>query len=165
VAGNPDSVLVTFCPNTAQGYSGTITPSQTTLPSMVTASAPTFNPTTVTLSQSACGTTTLTFDTVARPVNTGSLLRRSSFYAAWLPIGGLSLVGLGIGASRKRRRWLIGMVLCLIAGAILLQSACGSSSTSTTTTGGTLAGQYTITIVGAAGTGASHSIPVTVTVQ
>jgi len=102
---------------------------------------------------------------VARPVNTGSLLRRRSFYAAWLPIGGLSLVGLGIGAGRKRRRWLVGAVLGLIAGVILLQPGCGSASTSTATPGGTIAGTYWITIVGSAGTEASHSCQVTLVVQ
>jgi ammonia channel protein AmtB len=90
-------------------------------------------------------------------VNTGSLLRRGSFYAAWLPIGGLSLVGLGIGAGRKRRRWLAGAVLGLIAGIILLQPGCGSASTSTATPGGTLAGRYIITITGSAGTEATHT--------
>ena len=157
-AGNPASIQVNFCPtNTNLGYSATITPSQTTSPSMVTATTPTFSPTTVTLSGSACGTTTLSIATVARPVTTGSLLRRGSVYATWLPIGGLSLVGLGIGAVRKRRRWLVGVVLGVIAGAILLQLGCGSASTSTTTAVGTAAGPYYITIVGSAGTGASHS--------
>ena len=82
-----------------------------------------------------------------------------------LPIGGLSLIGLGLGASRKRRRWLVGAVLCLIAGAVLLQSGCGSSSSGVTTGGGTQAGTYIITITGSAGTGASHNTQVTLTVH
>ena len=162
-AGETATIQVVFTPNPQ--YSATITPSQTTSPAMVVASSPIFNPTTVALSGSASGTTALTIVTVARPVTTGSLLRRSSFYAAWLPIGGLSLVGLGIGAGLKRRRWLVGAVLCLIAGAILLQSGCGSSSSSVTTGGGTQAGTYTITITGSAGTGASHNTQVTLTVS
>jgi len=160
-AGDTATIQVTFCPTNGTNYSATITPSQTTSPSMVTATTPTFNPTTVTLSGSACATTTLSIATVARPVPTGSLLRRGSFYAAWLPIGGLSLVGLGIGVGRKRRCWLVGAVLCMIAGVILLQSGCGSSSTSVTPSGGTAAGTYTITITGSAGAGASHTAPVT----
>ena len=162
-AGETATIQVVVTPNPQ--YSATITPSQTTSPAMVVASSPIFNPTTVTLSGSASGTTALTIVTVARPVTTGSLLRRGSFYAAWLPIGGLSLVGLGVGAGRKRRRWLVGAVLCLIAGAILLQSGCGSSSSSATTGGGTQAGTYTITITGSAGTGASHNTQVTLTVS
>ena len=157
-AGQPASIVVTFCPSVpSDGYSATITPTDTITPSMTTASTPTFNPTTVTLSGSACAPTTLTIQTVARPVTSASLLRRGSFYATWLPIGGLSLIGLGIGASRKRRRWLIGAVLCMIAGVILLQPGCGSASTPSTTPIGTQAGTYNITITGSAGTGASHN--------
>jgi hypothetical protein len=155
--GDAATIQVAFCPNSDLGYVGTITPSQTTAPSMVTATSPVFSPPTVTLSGSSCGTTTLSIATVARPVNTGSLLRRGAFYAAWLPIGGLSLIGLGLGAGRKGRRWLIGAVLGLIAGLILLQPACGSASSSTTATGGTQAGTYQITILGAPSSVASHS--------
>jgi hypothetical protein len=164
-AGDTATFQVVFTPTSQYGYNATITPSQTTSPSMVTAATPTFTPPTVTLSGTAQGTTTLSIATVARPATTGSLFRRGSFYAAWLPIGGLSLVGLGIGAGRKRRRWLVGAVLCLIAGAILLQSGCGSSSSSTTTPGGTAAGTYTITITGSGGTGASHNYPVSLVVR
>jgi hypothetical protein len=168
-AGDPPSASTfkfNFCPtDTILGYSATITPSQTTSPAMVTATTPTFNPTTVTLSGSGCQTTALSIATVARPVPVASLFRRGSFYAAWLPIGGLSLVGLGIGASRKRRRWLAGAVLCLIAGAILLQSGCGSSSSGVSTGGGTQAGTYIITVTGSAGTGASHNTQVKLVVN
>jgi len=159
-AGDTATFQVVFKPTSSLGYNATITPGQTTSPSMVTQPAPTFTPLTVTLSGSGSAPTTLSIATVARPVVTGSLLRRGSFYAAWLPIGGLSLVGLGIGAGRKRRRWLAGAVLGLIAGIMLLQLGCGSSSSSTTTGGGTQAGIYTITITGSAGTGASHNTQV-----
>ncbi len=169
VDGAPIIIQVEFCPTAASiaygGYSASITPSQTTSPSMVTATTPVFTPTPVVLSGTACQNTALSIQTVARPVTTSSLLRRGSFYAAWLPIGGLSLAGLGIGASRKRRRWLAASVLGLIAGAILLQSACGSSSTSTSPGGGTQAALYTITITGSAATGASHNAQVLVTVD
>ena len=164
-AGDTATFQVVFAPTSNLGYNATITPSQTTSPAMVTATTPIFNPTTVTLSGSASATTTLSIATVARPVVTGSLLRRGSFYAAWLPIGGLSLVGLGIGAGRKRRRWLAGAVLCLIAGAILLQSGCGSSSSGVSPGGGTQAGVYNITVTGSAGTGASHNTQVTLVVH
>ncbi len=160
---------ITYCPTTYSlgfgGYSGTITPSQTSNPSIVTATTPTFNPTTVTLSGTACGSTVMTIATVARPITTGSLLRHGSFYATWLPIGGLSLAGLGIGVSRKRRRWLIAAILCLIAGIIVLQPGCGSASNTATTSGGTQPGNYIITVSGAAATGASHNIPVTLQVN
>ena len=159
-AGDTATFQVVFKPTSNLGYNASITPSQTTSPAMVTTTTPTFNPTPITLSGSASATTVLSIATVARPVVTGTLLRRGAFYAAWLPIGGLSLVGLGLGAGRKRRRWLAGAVLCLMAGAVLLQSGCGSSSSSTSTGGGTQAGIYTITITGSAGTGASHNTQV-----
>jgi hypothetical protein len=156
-AGQAVAIPVSFCPTSTFGYSGTITPTDTISPSMVTASTPTFTPTSVTLSGSSCQGTSLTIATVARPVTTGSLLRRSSFYATWLPIGGLSFLGLGIGAGRKRRRWLIGAVLSLIAGAILILPGCGSASTTTPTGGGTQPGTYYVTISGSAGTASSHT--------
>jgi hypothetical protein len=159
-AGDTATFQVVFKPTSNFGYNATITPSQTTSPAMVTATTPIFNPTTITLSGSASASTMLSIATVARPVPVASLFRRGSFYAGWLPIGGLSLLGLGLGAGRKRRRWLAGAVLCLIAGAILLQSGCGSSSSSPSTGGGTQAGIYTITIQGSAGTGAAHSTQV-----
>ncbi|MGO9167645.1 MAG: SBBP repeat-containing protein [Candidatus Sulfotelmatobacter sp.] len=168
-AGDTATIQVNFCPTTSSitygGYSASITPSQSTSPSMVTATTPTFTPTPVVLSGAACQNTTLSIATVPRPVSVSRLLRRGSFYAAWLPIGGLSLVGLGIGASRKRRRWFAAMVLGLIAGATLLQSACGSSSSSTSPGGGTQAAFYTITITGSAATGASHNTQVQLTVH
>jgi len=166
-AGQPATFNIQFCPtNTQRGYSGTITSSQSTLPSMVTSPAPSFLPTSVPLSGSACGFTALTIPTVPRPVTQGSLLRRGSFYATWLPIGGLSLVGLGIGAAgrRRRRRWLAGALLGLIIGIILLLPGCGSASSATASQGGTAAGVYTITIEGSAGTGAAHSQVVTLQV-
>jgi len=111
----------------------------------------------ITLSGSGSETTTLSISTQARPVTTGSLLRGHPFYAAWLPVGGLSLLGLGV-AGRKRRRWLAGALLGLVAGILLLQAACGSSSSPNTNTG-TPAGTYVITITGSSGT-VSHNTTV-----
>ena len=144
-------------------YNATITMSQSSSPSITTATTPTFTNPTVTLSGTAQGTTTLNIQTVARPVNTGSLLHRS-FYATWLPIGGLSLVGLGIGAGSRRRRWLAGAILGLIVGIIMLLPSCSSSSTPASAPGGTSAGQYTITITGSSSGSASHNAIVTLNV-
>jgi hypothetical protein len=102
---------------------------------------------------------------VARPVTTGSLLRRGSFYATWLPLGGLSLIGLGIGTGRKRRRWLLGSALLLIAGMLFLYPGCGSSSNSVSPTGGTVAGTYNVTVTGSASTGSSHNTLVQIRVN
>ncbi|MFZ0562689.1 MAG: SBBP repeat-containing protein, partial [Terriglobales bacterium] len=171
-AGDTAAIQVVFAPaaeDGSLGYIATITPSDTISPSMVTSPTPTFNPINVPMTGQTSGSTTLSIGTVARPVNSGSLLRRGSFYASfyatWLPIGGVSLIGLGIGAGRKRRRWLLGAVLGLVAGVILLLPSCGSNSNVATSTGGTLAGTYIITIEGSAGTGSSHSCQLNLTVN
>jgi hypothetical protein len=168
-AGDTAAIQVVFQPAPTNGgvpYIATITPSDTISPSMVTSPTPTFNPINVPLSPTTTtGSTTLSIGTVARPVNSGSLLRRGAFYAAWLPIGGVSLIGLGIAAGRKRRLWLMGALLGLVAGVILLLPSCGGNSNVATSTGGTLAGTYIVTIEGSAGTGSSHSCPVTLTVN
>lgn len=171
-AGDTATFQVIFTPSSPLGYNATITPSETTSPALVTAATPTFNPTTVTLSGSGQQTTTLSIPTVARPVTTGSLNHHGSFlsgfsarYATWLPIGGLSLATFGIGLSRKRRRLLIGSVLCLIAGAVIVQSACGSSSSTNRASGGTQAGTYIVTISGTAGSSATHTFQVQLTVN
>ena len=163
-AGDLASFPITLTPQPS--YNATITMSQTTSPSIVTATTPTFTNPTVTLSGSGQGTTTLNIQTVARPVTTGQLFHRSSlFYATWLPIGGLSLVGLGIGVGRKRRRWLGVAAFGLVASLILLQPACSSSSSSTTTTTGTQAQTYTVTVTASPSIGGAHNIPLTLIVQ
>ena len=165
-AGDKAIFQVIFTPTSNLGYNAAITPGAPTFnPSMVTASTPAFNPTSVQLSGSGKQTTALTIVTVPRPVPVGNLLRRGSFYATWLPIGGLSLVGLGIGAGRKRRRWLVGVVLAMIAGAILLQSGCGSASSSTTPNGGTQAGTYIVTISASPASVTAHTCTATLIVN
>ena len=161
-AGALASFPITLTPEPS--YNATITMSDTISPSIVTATTPTFTNPTVTLSGSGTGTTTLNIQTVARPVTTGAWFRRGPFYATWLPIGGLSLVGLGIGASRKRRRWLAGALLGLVASLILLQPACSSSSSPTSPSGGTQAGPYTINVIGSPSTGGSRNATLTLNV-
>ena len=160
-AGQSASFVATLTP--MPEYSSTISMSQTISPS-ATGMTFTFTSSTVTLSGSGSQTTTLNVATTARPVNTGSLLHRGPLYATWLPVGGLSLLGLGVGAGFRRRRWLAGTLLGLVAGIILLQPACGSSNSTTPVTGGTAAGTYTITITGSSGS-VSHNAPVTLIVQ
>jgi hypothetical protein len=158
-AGESTSYVVTLSP--LPTYASAISVSDTGLP---TASTGTFTATSVTIAGNSPATTTLNISTTARPVNTGSLLHGGPLYAAWLPIGGLSLLGMGIGTGFKRRRWLVGMLLGLLAGLIVLQAACGGSSSSPTPTGGTPAGTYTVTITGSSGS-ASHNTRVTLIVN
>jgi uncharacterized repeat protein (TIGR01451 family) len=158
-AGESTSYVVTLTP--LPTYASAISVSDTGLP---TASTGTFTATSVTIPGNSPATTTLNIKTTARPVNTGSLLRGGPLYATWLPVGGLSLLGLSVGAGFKRRRWLAGMLLGLLAGLIVLQAACGNSSSTPTPTGGTPAGTYPITITGSSGS-ASHNTRVTLIVN
>ncbi|MBI1741317.1 MAG: SBBP repeat-containing protein [Candidatus Koribacter versatilis] len=158
-AGESTSYVVTLTP--LPTYANAISVSHSALP---TASTGTFTSSSVTISGSSPATTTLNIKTTARPVQSGSLLHSGPLYATLLPVGGLSLVGLGLGAGFKRRRWLAGTLLGLLTALIVLQAACGNSSTSPTPTGGTPAGTYTITLTGSSGS-ASHNYQVTLIVN
>jgi hypothetical protein len=51
------------------------------------------------------------------------------FYAMWLPIAGMSLVGMGFSSSRSRRKRLLGFLMIgMVMTALLLIPACGGSS-------------------------------------
>ncbi len=165
IAGQLAVIDVTLTPDATLGYNASLTITQSPSPSMVTNPSPTFTINPVILTGTSAQGTVLNIQTVPRPVNSGSLFRHKAFYAAWLPIGGLSLVGLGIGAGRKRRRWIIGMLLGLLAGLILLQPACSSGSSAAQSGGGTQAGVYFITITASAGSNAAHQTIVSLTVN
>jgi uncharacterized repeat protein (TIGR01451 family) len=162
-AGESTSFVVTLSPIPPPNatYPSAISMSQTGLP---TASTGTFTTSSVTIPGTSPATTTLNVSTTARPVNTGHLQRSGPLFATWLPVGGLSLLGLGVGAGFKRRRWLAGMLLGLLAGLILFQAACGNSSSSTTPSGGTPAGTYIVKVSGASGS-VTHTQQVTLIVN
>ncbi|MGB8987771.1 MAG: SBBP repeat-containing protein [Candidatus Sulfotelmatobacter sp.] len=97
------------------------------------------------------------------------------FYAMWLPIAGMSLIGVGFSSAGSRRKKLLGfLMVAMVMAALFLMPACGSSSNSGGGGGGgggctgcTPAGSYTVTITGT-GTDASattHSTTVTLTVN
>ncbi len=93
------------------------------------------------------------------------------FYAMWLPIAGMSLIGVGFSSAGSRRKKLLGfLMVAMVMAALFLMPACGSSSNSGGGGGGgggTPAGSYTVTITGT-GTDAAattHSTTVTLTVN
>ncbi len=97
------------------------------------------------------------------------------FYAMWLPIAGMSLIGVGFGSAGSRGKKLLGfLMVAMVMAALFLMPACGGSSSNSGGGGGgggctgcTPAGSYTVTITGT-GTDAAattHSTTVTLTVN
>jgi hypothetical protein len=76
------------------------------------------------------------------------MIRRSSmFYALWLPVPGLVLIGLGFGSRSSRQKNLMGfLLLWTVLASLIVLPACGSSSSGGNS--GTPAGTYTVTISG-----------------
>jgi hypothetical protein len=121
----------------------------------------TFNPNPV---PTGVTTSTLTISTYGPITTTGGLIRpRSfygSFYAMWLPLPMLAVVGLGAAAGGKRARKIWGLIaLFVLSGTLLLMPACGNNTSTTTTTpnGVTPNGNYTFTISGVDSTGVVSS--------
>lgn len=107
-----------------------------------------FNPTSL---SNASGTSTLTISTVGASSFLIPIGLRSLFYAMWLPMLSLTLIGNGVNWSRKKLlRIALTCVVCL--GLIVLPS-CGGGGNSNGGggSGGTPAGTYTISISASAG--------------
>jgi len=89
------------------------------------------------------------------------------FYALWLPLVGITLVGARFGSRHKK---LLGLLLAgLTISSLLTLSACGGSGSGNGGGGGsgstgTPAGTYTITVAAAAGS-TVKTTTVTLTVQ
>ncbi|MGC1452672.1 MAG: hypothetical protein WA830_21795 [Candidatus Sulfotelmatobacter sp.] len=95
-------------------------------------------------------TSTLTISTYG-PVTTGSSTLPRSFYALWMPVPMLALVGLGaaVGGKRSRNAWGL-LALFVISGAVFLMLSCATNNTTSTTTpnGVTPNNTYTLTVMG-----------------
>jgi uncharacterized repeat protein (TIGR01451 family) len=110
------------------------------------------------------GSSTLNITTTARPILpvTTSLLTRH-FYALWLALPGLTLLGVGAGSNRRRRRILGILLFCALFAMLLLQPACSSSNTQLPVSG-TPAGTYQITVTAVSGSDTKSS-SITLNVQ
>jgi hypothetical protein len=95
-------------------------------------------------------TSTLTISTFG-PITTGANSTHNNFYALWISLPMLGLVGFGAAAGRKRSRkaWTL-VAIFVVSATLLLVPACGNNSTTSSTTpnGVTPANAYTFTIVG-----------------
>jgi uncharacterized repeat protein (TIGR01451 family) len=140
-AGSTAVYIVTLTPHPV--YGSNISLSVSGLP---IASGFSFTTNPVTLSNVSAATSTLNITTTARPVTTASSgAWTRPFYAIWLAIPGMALLGYGAGSGRRRRRIAGILLLCALGLVTLLQPGCSKRST-TTTTGGTPAGTYTIVL-------------------
>lgn len=147
-AGATASYTVTLRPFPI--YASSISLSCSGLPTAATCN---FTTTPVTLQVQGPGTSTLNITTVARPVvRPAASLRTRHFYAIWLALPGFTLVGLGLGGGRRRRRIVGILMLCALFGLLLLQPACSGGSNSQTPVSGTPPGIYTITVSATSGT-------------
>jgi hypothetical protein len=94
-------------------------------------------------------TSTLTIRTYG-PTITGAVAHPRSFYALWMPVPMLALVGLGaaVGGKRSRKAW--GWLgLFVIGGALFLMPACGNTTPTTSALNGvTPNNTYSFTVVG-----------------
>ncbi len=114
----------------------------------------------VTLQSSSGSTVTMDIPTTARPVTPTASLFKRQFYAFWLAIPGVAILGIG---SDRRRRKIVGIsMLCMIFALLLFLPACNHSTTQTPSSG-TPAGTYVITVTASSGTN-SKSQTVTLTV-
>jgi hypothetical protein len=110
-------------------------------------SASSFSPDSVTPTTSGASSA-LTITTTGP---SGAMLQpRKFFYAMWLPVAGLSLVGLGFGPAGSRRKKLLGLLMIgMIMAALFVMPACGGGNKGGGGgSGGTPAGSYTVTITG-----------------
>jgi hypothetical protein len=84
------------------------------------------------------------------PVVTGARAHPRMFYALWLPVPLLGLVGIGAATGGRRARKAWGLVaLFVVSASVLLMPACGNTTNTTSTPNGiTPANTYTFTIVG-----------------
>jgi len=133
-------------------------------------SASSFSPTSVTPTTSGANST-LTITTTG--ASAAISLPRKFYYAMWLPIAGLSLIGMGFSSAPSRRKKVLGFLMIgMVMAGLFLMPACGGGSSSGGGGGGgcsgcTPAGSYTVTITGT-GTDANattNSTTVTLTVN
>jgi Domain of unknown function DUF11/Beta-propeller repeat len=107
--------------------------------------------------------TVLVINTTARVTTTTELRKRGQgFDGVWLPLSGLTLLGMGFGASRKRRLLML-LLFAGFFGLTFLQPGCGSTAP-VSTTSGTPAGTYLVTVTATSGS-ATRNATVTLVVQ
>jgi uncharacterized repeat protein (TIGR01451 family) len=166
-AGVPAVFTATVTPSANNGFPGSVTLScSTALPTGATCLPGSNNP--IPNLNTGAQSAQLVINTTARVTTTTGHLHgigRTPFYALFLPVSGLAMLGVGLSGRGSRRRRLL--MLVLLGGffaLILFQPACSSSKQTSLTTG-TPAGTYPLTISATSGTGATRTQLVTLIVQ
>jgi hypothetical protein len=165
-AGSSATTTVSVLP--IGNYTGSVTLACLSVTPVVTA-APycSFTPPTVTVGSGA-PTSTLTIYSFGTSSPTGKLSYPRIFYAMWLAVPGLMLVG--AGASRSHRRKLLGIFfLMLVAGGLLLLPACNTATLGTTAQNGGVTPNdtytFTLSAVDVNGAGPSNTTTCTTSVS
>jgi hypothetical protein len=128
-AGSSATTTVSVTP--IGSYTGNVTLSCLSVTPIVTA-APfcSFSPASVSVTSNAGATSTLTINTFGPAPGTSKVWSPRLFYAFWLVVPGLALVGSGAGGRHKRK--LMGMLfLVAVAGGLLLVPACNTNTVGT----------------------------------
>jgi hypothetical protein len=161
-AGGSATSTVTLVPS--GGFTGTVTISC----SIITVASPpptcSLNPAAPITTSGAPVTSTLTVSTTA--AHASAAPSRSIYYATWLPLGVLALLGTGFTSRKKRLLCLL--LFCLVFSGLLFLASCGGGSSTRGGGGGgtpgTPPGTYSIAVTATAGT-LQHATTVTLTVQ
>jgi hypothetical protein len=143
-AGSAATATVTATP--VSSYSGTVTFSCSAIsPTVTPAPVCSFNPATVTVANNAAAASTVTISTTGPSAT--RLHRSTIFYALWLPLPALALIGAGLSTTSRLGKKLLGwLLLGLIVSGIMVTIGCGSSTSTSSSVTGTPKNTYTITI-------------------
>jgi len=167
VAGVPAIFTATITPSSNSGFPDSVSIScGSGLPTATTCVPGNNNP--IPNLNTGAQSSQLVINTTTR-VSTTTDLRHGGgpgipFYATWLPVSGLALLGVGLGGkTSRRRRVLMGLLLAGLFALLLFLPGCHSAAPVTTTTG-TPAGTYPVTINAVSGS-ATRTTVVTLVVQ
>jgi hypothetical protein len=160
-AGGSATVTITITP--LNDFDGTLSLTCSSIIPTVT-SPPTcaFAPSSV----PGSGTSTLAVRTTATPQGSLAPRSRGVFYAMWLPVGGLLVLGAGL--TSRKQRFLCFLFDCVLFSGLALLAACGGGSSSFggvsgIGSAGTPTGVYTVTI--SASGSVTHTTAVILTVK
>ncbi len=145
------------------GFDGTLSLSCSSIVPAVTPPATcAFTPGSVTGS----GTSRLTIRTTAAAQGSVAPRSRGVFYAMWLPVGGLLVLGAGLTSRKYKQRLSCFLFECVLFAVLILLAACGGGNSSfrgVSGSAGTPPGVYAVTI--SASGSVTHTTAVTLTVK